>query len=150
MSQDVYHLIDALHLPLLQHLGNTQNLSVASLSARPVQEGVLRHQLGEVLVRRHHVGGEALGFGPLGQGADHVVGLPPGHPDHGDVECLAEPEDVGKGHAQVLRHRVSGALVLGVLQMAPRRLRSVEDSGDMGRILVAEYVQESVGEDEGR
>ena len=149
-SEDVPHLVGRLDLPFLPHFGIAENLRAAAGTPRPVQVGALRDQLGEVLVRGHHVGRRPGRFGALDQGSDDVVGLPPGLADHGNAEPLADPENERHRLAEVVRHGLALGFVLGELLVAVGRARGVEDHGDVSRVILVEDFQQRRGEHERR
>ena len=148
--EEVGDLLDALDLPLGQHVVLAEQLRRPAGAARAVEQGPLRHELGEVLVGGDHVGRHARRLGPAHEGADHVVGLPAVDAHHGDVEPLEDAEDVGHGRAQVLGHALALGLVLGELLVPVGRLAGVEDGGQVGRLEALQKLQQGVGEDEGR
>ena len=149
-SEDVPHLVGRLDLPLLPHLGVAENFRAAAGTPGPVQVGALRDQLGEVLVRGHHVGRRPGRFGALCQGPDDVVGLPPRLADDGNAEALADPENERHRMSEIVRHGLALRLVLGVLLVAVGRARGVEDDGDVGRVVLVEDFQQRRGEHERR
>ena len=96
-------------------------------------QDVLVDELAEILVRRHHVGGESGRLGLARQRADQVVGLVAVEFQHGKVERADEPLDVGQRLAELLRHRLALRLV-GLEFLVPRGRRvGVEDDGEMRR-----------------
>ncbi len=148
--EEVGDLLDALDLPLGPHLLLAQQLRGPAGTARPVEQGPGRDELGEVLVGGDHVGRHARRLGAARQGPDDVVGLPAVDAHHGDVEPLEDAEDVGHGRAQILGHALPLGLVLGELLVPVGGLAGVEDGRQVGGLEALQKLQQGVGEDEGR
>ena len=144
--QDIDHLIDPLDLPLGEDFRHPQNLDLVAAAPRLIHKAPLGNELAIVLVGRDHVRRKSLGLGLFGQGADHVVGLPPRLAQDRDIKRLAEPEYVRQCLAQILGHRLALGFVLFVLMVPVGRLRCVEDDGDMRWRAFFDNGEQGVGE----
>ena len=106
------------------------------------------HQLSEVFVGSHHVGGEALPFGALGKRADHVVSLEILDFDHRDAVCLYNLLDDGHGKLYILGCGGAFRLIFLAGALAECRARRVEAHRDMRGVLLAEHLLEGVDKTE--
>ena len=86
--KQVYNLRGALQSVTRTNLLRPAHLEIAAAIPWLVLENVRRHQLPEVLVRRHHIGRETLLLRLTGQCADHVVSLESVAHHHRDVVRL--------------------------------------------------------------
>ena len=144
--QHIYHLVDPLDLPLGENLWHPQNLDLVAAAPRLVHKAPLGNKLAVVLIGRDHVRRKSLSLGLFGQRADHIVGLPPRLAQNRDVKRLAEPEYIRQCLAQILGHRLALGFVLFVLVVPVRRLRRVEDSGDVRWLALFDDGEQGVGE----
>ena len=98
-----------------------------------------RHQLEHVEIDGDDRRLELLvAFELLGDGADDVVGLEPGHLVDGDPQRLHDLAHLRELVAQVVRHPLAGRLVLGVLLVTERRTREIERDREVVRLEVLE------------
>ena len=146
-AQDVYYLIHAFDLPLFQDFFDALNFLVTG-APRFTDKGAIGDQLTVVLVGRNHVGDKAGFFRLFGERSDHIVRFPSGDSDNGQVERFAQAENIGKRHAEVLRHGLALSLVCGIHLVPVSRLRRVENNADMGGVRVAQNIQQGVCEHE--
>ena len=102
------------------------------------------HQLAVVLVRCHHVRGDASPSGLGGQGADDVVGLVAGHFQDGDAVGAYDVLDDGHGEADGLRRLLALGLVLFVGLVAEGGSGRVEGHAYMGGLLLLQHFFERV------
>ncbi len=147
-SEDVDHLFRPGHAPFLAHLGKTQDFGGVTRATRFVDEGLLRDELAEILVRRDHVGFEALLFGPADESADDVVGLVTVADQRRDGESLEQPPDIGQGPGNVLRHGLALDLVIRKLTVPLGRHFRVEGDGDVRGQLVLQDIEQRIREHE--
>src|SRR5207249_6816565 len=89
-ADDVDQLIRSLDTPFCADFPKPKNLGGVSHSTGLVDENLSRDELAEVLVRRHHVGFEALILGAAHQRADDVVGLEAVASQYRDIEGIEE------------------------------------------------------------
>ena len=129
-------------------------LAVEERRPRALPAGVEDHdvvadELEHVLVGGHHHDPEPGGDRLVGERRDHVVGLEARRLDDRQPEGLAHPADVGQLHREVAVHRRPVRLVPGVLLVAERAPRGVEEHGDVLGLLVlqelAQHRREAVG-----
>ena len=146
-GQQVDDLAGAGDAVALAHLLRTAHLEALALERRAVHEHVVGDELAVVLVRRHHVGGEALARGLGGKRAYDVVGLIARHLDDMDAPCLDNLLDDGYGEGDVLGLFVALGLVFGVELVAEGVAAGrVEADGHVLRIFLAHNLVKDVGE----
>ena len=125
------HLLDTIHLIRLAHTTET------------VQMGLLRHQLGEILVGRHHQHLiKTLLLGPHRCCADDVVGLITFTRQHRDAECIKHLMNIWYGSEDILRRGITVGLVGLVHLMTERRGMHVESHSHVGGMLLTHQVVE--------
>ncbi len=145
-TEDVAHLVDVRDAPFRQHLRDAERLRVIAHARGPVLQDVLADELPEILVGRHHVGGETGFFRLARERADQVVGLVAIQLEDREVERADHALDVGQRLAELLRHRVALRLV-GLEFLVPRGRRvGVENDREVGRVEAVEQVEQRVGE----
>ncbi len=142
--QDVHHLLRALDAPLRAHLRHAQDLHIRALPARLVNAHRVRHELAEVLVRRHHERLEALPLRALRQDADDVIRLVAVPRQQRDAHRRAQAVDLRDGARDVLRHLLPLRLVFRENLMPRRRRRRVQHHRQMRGLLVFQDVQKRV------
>lgn len=95
-AEEVYDLLAAGHAEFLFHLIDTKDLVRLAHTAKTVDVDMLGDKLSEVLVGGDHDDlVKALAFGPVGGGADDIVGLVALAGDDGDVEGGDDAADIG-------------------------------------------------------
>ncbi len=106
----------------------------------------VRDQLEHVPVAGYDQHVHVLGSGLGGQRGDEVVGLVARRGQPPDAERVEHLEDQAELAAEVLRRLAAVGLVLDVLLVPEGRLAAVERHREMGRLLVAEHVDQHRGE----
>ena len=138
--------------PLAAHLGRAAVLRVGA--ATHVEHGdvtLVVDQLEQVAVAREDAHPPALVRGPIGQGAEHVVGLVAGGHCQGDVETLGQdPLQVGQILEKLFRRLVAVRLVGRVGLVAEGGLGRVEGHhqaiGLQPLAVVEQGLEEAVGD----
>ncbi len=144
--QHLHHLLGARHAPPGLDLRQPQNLRPVPAPRRLEDKIVRADQLPEILVRRDHVGLEALPLRAPHQRADEIIRLEAIQGQRGNIERLEHPPHVRQRGAQILRHLLPGRLVRGKLPMPVRRRRRVKRHPQVRRLPAAQDVQQRLGE----
>ena len=74
-TQDINNLLGSINFPAGTNLGHAHNLYSVAHARGLVQKNTIRHQLGEILVGRHHINPQSFPFRLSGQRANDVVGF---------------------------------------------------------------------------
>ena len=110
---------------------------------------MLGDKLSEVLVGGDHDDlVKALAFGPVGGGADDIVGLVALAGDDGDVEGGDDAADIGQPHLNGFGHGLAVGFVFGIHLVAEGGLLQVESHGSVCGLQLLEEVVERGGEAE--
>ncbi len=117
-----------------------------SFAARLPHVGGGGNELGEVFVRRDHVGLEAVGFGAFDKCTDQVVRLEAVDFQDGDGEGAAEGFDVGDGGGEFLRHCVALGFVGGVFDVARGGRGRIEGDAEVRGVFLFQDGEEGVDE----
>jgi hypothetical protein len=133
---------------LLADLFRPHHLHAIAAARGLVHEYLIGYELAIVLVGRHHVGGVAVRFGPLGEGANHIIRLKTFQTYHWDAEALDEPFDVGDAGAEVIGHGLAVGLVGRELLLAQGGTGHVERHSDVRGFLFLQKVEQGDGEAE--
>src|SRR5437016_8680543 len=72
-ANDVDDLLWPLDSPPAPDFGQAKDFHGISKTGWLIKESILRNELGEILVRRHHIGLKALLLGPPNERADEVI-----------------------------------------------------------------------------
>ncbi len=114
------------HAELVHHRG----IGIGTAAGHGVDQDHPRaHQLGEVLVAGGDGHLQPVGGAGQGQGADHVVGLHPGHAQDVDAQRVHDVAHRLHLRAQVVGHRRAVGLVLGVQVVAEGLAGGVDHEG---------------------
>ena len=130
-AEDVDELFWVADAVAFAHLFRPPHLGWFAELSGLVEQDFVGHQLSEVLVGGHHIGGEALLFRLFRQGADDVVGLVAFHAVDGDVEGLDEPYYIRYGVAEVVGHLLAVGLVFAVFGLSLCGAGHVEGHADV-------------------
>ena len=137
-GQYINHLFGLFDAVALAHLpGAAQFEVIAAVGGLVLQDGV-GDQLAEVLVGGHHVGGESVGAGLGGHGADDVVGLEAGNLEDGDAVGADDILDDGDGEFDVLGGSLALTLVGLVGLVAEGGALRIEADRYVGGFLLAQ------------
>ncbi len=99
-------------------------------------------QLQHVLVACHQDQLDWLLSQPVGERAEHVVGLEAGHFEKRQPKRFEHPLDESDLTAEIVRHAGTGLLVGRQLLFPERRPRRVPRHGPVRRLLLAEELQQ--------
>ena len=143
-GQKVDHLTRVADAVTCADFFGASDLEILTAVGRLVLQHVGTHQLTEVFVGRHHVGGEILLLGHAGQCAYDVVGLEPFHLDQRDVVSFDNLLDDRHRQLDVLGSRGACSLVIFGGLMAERRTLRIEAYRDVRGILLAQQFLECV------
>ena len=119
---------------------------VGALASGFPHEGGGRKELGEILVRRDHVGFESRGLGAFHKGANEVVRLEAVDLEDGDVEGAAEGFHVGDGGGEFLGHGIALGFVGGVADVSRGGSGGIKRDANVGGLLLFEDGEEGVDE----
>ena len=107
---------------MLFHLVDAQHFERRRAPSRTEQLDARRHELGGILVGRHHIDRiEPVRLGARRKRADHVVRLVATHAHHRDVQRLRDLEGIGDVGGKILGHLLTSSLVGGIRLMAEGR-----------------------------
>ena len=143
-AENVSDLLDALDLPVLEHFGNTHNFRRQTALGGFIDEGVCVNELGEIFVRRDHVGVEAFFLCTTGERADQVVGFKTLRGDDRNIERFQEFLNAGNGGADFFGSFLTLCFVFGKFVVAERRPVNIEGDGDVRRTLFLDQFEQGV------
>ena len=153
---EIHHLLrghpQTRHHLLAPHHGGATVFRIRT--ATHVEHGdiaLVVHQLEEIAIAGKDANPPTLTGRPVGQGAEHVVGLEPGGHAKGQVKTLGQdPLQVGQVGEEHLRRLLAVGLVVGVLLVAEGGLGGVEGHHHpLGRepaAVVEQSLEEAVGD----
>ncbi|CAI8244950.1 MAG: Uncharacterised protein [Flavobacteriia bacterium] len=144
-AQKVDDLLGPLHTEFRAHLCNPHDLRGCTALCRFVHKDLVGHQLTEILVRGHHIGGVALGLCFFGQCSDHIIGFIAVHSQGGDTKAFQHFFDQGRGYFDGLRGLIAVGLVLRILFMPLGRRRSIEHHRHMAGVFLFQKIEQSQG-----
>ena len=137
-AEQVNHLFGRLQRVFGLHLLGAELFERSAAACRAAHGDVRRHELGVVLVGRHHVGVESGGGSLAGHGADDVVGLVAAYLENGDAVGLNNLFDDGYRQLDVLRRGFTLGLVGRVGLVAERGAAGVEGYGQIVGLFLAD------------
>ena len=145
--QEIDHLLRAFYLELVLHFLDPPGL-IASTKTGFVHEDVLRDQLGEVLVRGHHIGGISLFFGLLGQCSYDIVGFVTLLYHYRDVHGFQYALDIWHCYANGFRSLVPIGLVFREFLCTAGTPSTIEAHGQMVRPFSFDHIKQRIRESE--
>ena len=134
--QQVNHLLRLVDAEQRAHLFRTADFSTLPLYAGTVDFHVAAHELTEVLVGRHDIGGKARLTRLERKRADNVVGLIALHLHNRNAVGTDNVLNIWNGRLDILGRSLAARLVFGIHFVAERLSRRVEAHGNVRRLLL--------------
>ena len=144
--QQIDDLLGVFQAVALTHLLRTPHARGVAASAGPKHPNLVRHELREVLVGRHHENVEPFLFCPLGEAPNQVVGLESRGLQHGNAHAFQNLDNPRHTELDVFGRLVAVRLVVLKLFVAQGGPRRIEHHGQVRGLLRSDDLEQGVGE----
>ena len=144
--QQIDDLLGVFQAVALTHFFRTPHTCGIASPAGPEHPNLVRHKLGEVLVRRHHKDVKPFLLGALGEASNQVVRFESRGLQHRNPHAFQDFDNPGHTELDVLRSLVPVGLVVFELFVSQGGPRRIKHHRQVRGLLRADDLEQGVGE----